>query len=57
MQAVHDHVPDLKLTFCTDETWLYMSGYISAQNNRYWSSINLRQTFKVPLYDWKTGTT
>jgi hypothetical protein len=24
--------------------------YINAQNNRYWSSINLRQTSEVPLH-------
>jgi hypothetical protein len=32
---------------------LIPSGYISAQNNRYWSSINPRQTFELPLHDQK----
>jgi hypothetical protein len=47
LQAVHDGVLDPKLTFFTDEAWFHLSGYINAQNNRYWSSINPRQTFEV----------
>jgi hypothetical protein len=53
LQAVHDGVLDPKLTFFTDEAWFHLSGYINAQNNRYWSSINLKQTFEVPLHDQK----
>jgi hypothetical protein len=55
LQAVHDGVLAPKLTLFTDEAWFHLSGYISAQNNRYWSSINPRQTFEVPLYDQKIG--
>jgi hypothetical protein len=55
LQAVHDGVLDPKLTFFTDEAWFHLSSYISAQNNRYWSSINPSQTFEVPLYDQKIG--
>jgi hypothetical protein len=55
LQAVHDGVLDPKLTFFTDETWFHLSGYISAQNNRYWSIINPKQTFEVPLHDQKIG--
>jgi hypothetical protein len=55
LQAVHDGVLDPKLTFFTDEAWFHLNGYINAQNNRYWSSINPRQTFEVPLPDQKTG--
>jgi hypothetical protein len=55
LQAVHDGVLYPKLTFFTDEAWFHLSGYISAQNNRYWSSINLKQTFEVPLCDQKIG--
>jgi hypothetical protein len=39
-QTVHDGVLDPKLTFFTDKAWFHLSGYISAKNNRYWSSIN-----------------
>jgi hypothetical protein len=39
LQAVHDGVLDPKLTFFTDEASFNLSGYISVQNNRYWSSI------------------
>jgi hypothetical protein len=51
LREVHDGVYELTLTVITDETWFHLSGYISAQNKRYWSSINLRQTFEVPLHD------
>jgi hypothetical protein len=43
------------LTFFTDEAWFHLSGYINAQNNRYWSSINPRQTFEMPIHDQKIG--
>jgi hypothetical protein len=55
LQAVHDGILDPKLTFFTDEAWFHLSGYINVQNNRYWSSINPRQTFEVPLHDQKIG--
>jgi hypothetical protein len=55
LQAVHDGVLDPKLTFFTDEAWFHPNGYINAQNNRYWSSINPKQTFEVPLHDQKIG--
>jgi hypothetical protein len=53
LQAVHDSVLDQKLTFFTDEAWFHLNGYINAQNKRYWSSINPKQTFDVPLHDQK----
>jgi hypothetical protein len=53
LQAVHDGVLDPKLTFFTDEAWFHLSGYINAQNNRYWSIINLKQMFEVLLHDQK----
>jgi hypothetical protein len=55
LQAVHDSVLDPKLTFFTDEVWFHLSRYINAQNNKYWSSINPRQSFEVLLYDQKIG--
>jgi hypothetical protein len=51
LQTVYDGVLDPKLTFFTDEAWFHLSEYINAQNNRYWSSINQRQTFEVPRHD------
>jgi hypothetical protein len=53
LQTVHDDILDQKLTFFNDEAWFHLSGYINAQNNRYWSSINPRQIFEVPLHDKK----
>jgi hypothetical protein len=50
----HD-VLDSELTFVTDEAWLFLSGCVSAQNNRYCNSINLRQTLEVPLHDQMIG--
>jgi hypothetical protein len=47
LQAVHDGVLDPKLTFFTHEAWFHLNGYINAQNNMYWSSINPKQTFEV----------
>jgi hypothetical protein len=55
LQAVYDGVLDPELTFFTDEAWFHLSGYINAQNNRYWSSINPKQTSEVPLHDQKIG--
>jgi hypothetical protein len=55
LQAVHNSVFDPKLTVFTDEAWFHLRGYISAQNNRYWCSINPKQTFEVPLHDQKIG--
>jgi hypothetical protein len=48
LQAIYDGVLDPKLTFFTDEAWFHLSGYINAQNNRYWGSINPKQTFEMP---------
>jgi hypothetical protein len=55
LQAVHDGALDPKLTFFTEEAWFHLSGYINAQSNKYWSSINPKQTFEVPLHDQKIG--
>jgi hypothetical protein len=54
LEAVHDGILDPELTFFTDEAWSHLSGYISTQN-RYLSSINLRQTSEVPIHDWRNG--
>jgi hypothetical protein len=51
--VVHDDVTEPKLTFFADEAWFYLSGNTNAQNNIYWSSINLRQTSEVPFQDQK----
>lgn len=39
--------PDPKLTFFNDESWFHVSQCLSAQYNRYWSSIHPKQTFDV----------
>jgi hypothetical protein len=46
-------VLDPKLASFTDEAWFHLSGSISAQKNRYWSSIILRQALEVPLNNQK----
>jgi hypothetical protein len=46
---------DPKLKFFADEAWFHLSGYVNTQNNRYWNSINPRQTFEVLLNDQKIG--
>jgi hypothetical protein len=55
LQAVHDRLLEPKLTLFTEEGWFHLSRYINSQNNRYWSSINKRQTSEVPLLDQKIG--
>jgi hypothetical protein len=49
--AVHDSFLDSKPTFFTVEAFFHVSGYVSAQNNRYWKSINPGETSELPLYD------
>jgi hypothetical protein len=51
LRSVHNSALDSKLTFFTHETCFHLSGYINDQNNRYWSSIDPRQAFEVPLHD------
>jgi hypothetical protein len=43
------------LKLFADEDWFHLSGYITAQNNTYWSIVNLRQTFEICLHDQKIG--
>jgi hypothetical protein len=59
LQTVHDRVLDQKLTFCADEAWFCMSGYINAQSSRYiyipsrhssiWENENTETLKKPPL--------
>jgi hypothetical protein len=44
------------ITFFTHEAWFPLSGCINIHNDRYWISINPRQTFEVPLHDQKFAT-
>jgi hypothetical protein len=53
LQAVYEGVLDKKLTSFTNEACFHLSGRISAENNRYWSSINLRQNSDMPLHNQK----
>jgi hypothetical protein len=41
------------LHFFTDEACFHLNRYSNAQNNRYWSCINSRQSFEVPLHNRK----
>jgi hypothetical protein len=52
--SVHDGLLDPKITFFADEAWFHLSACISAQNNGYWSSINLRHVSSTPSWaeDW-----
>jgi hypothetical protein len=46
LRAVHYGCIDPKLTFFADETLFHPSGSVSAQDGRYWDSIDLKQTFE-----------
>jgi hypothetical protein len=48
LRAIDDGV-----TFLTDEVCFHLSKRIDTENNTYWSSINPRQSFEVPLHDQK----
>jgi hypothetical protein len=55
LQAAYDSVFDPELKFFIVDASFHLSGYISAQNSRYWSIINLGQTFEVSVSrseDW-----
>jgi hypothetical protein len=45
----------LTQNFFTGEALFHLRGIIRGQNNRYWQSIYLRQTFKVSLHRQKIG--
>jgi hypothetical protein len=51
--AVHDSFLDPKLTFFIAKAWFHLSGHMNAHNNRYWSSINLKQISEVLLHEQK----
>jgi hypothetical protein len=43
------------LTLFSDEAWFHLLGYISTQNNRYWSSKNPHLTHEALLHPVKVG--
>jgi hypothetical protein len=55
VQAVHDGGLEPKFPFVTDEACFRLCGYISAQNSKHWSSINLREILEVPIHNQKIG--
>jgi hypothetical protein len=55
LQAVYDDVLDPELPLFIDEAWFHLSGYTSAQDKRYYSSISLRNPSAVPLHEQNTG--
>jgi hypothetical protein len=55
LQYVVEVEIDPQLTFFSNEEWFRLQGYISTQNNRYWSSQNPHLTHEVPLYPVKVS--
>jgi hypothetical protein len=55
LQSVVKGEIDPQLTFFSDEAWFHLQGYISMQNNRYWSSPNPHLTHEVLLHPVKVG--
>jgi hypothetical protein len=55
LRSVVEGEIDPQLTFFSDETWFHLQGYISTQNNRYWSSQNPHLTHEVQLHPVKVG--
>jgi hypothetical protein len=55
LQSVIEGEIDPKLTFCSDEAWFHLQGYINTQNNWYWNSQNSQLTHKVQLHLVKVG--
>jgi hypothetical protein len=53
--VVYDSVLETELTFFTDNIWFHLSANINAQNNRFWSNINPREAFEVPLHNQMIG--
>ena len=45
----------LDKTFFSDEAWFHLSGYVSSQNSRVWSSENPHEFVEKPLHSLKVG--
>jgi hypothetical protein len=52
---VLDGLSGPKLTFFTHQANFKLPGYVSSQDNRYWSSENPHALIQLPLNDQKTG--
>jgi hypothetical protein len=55
LQSVAKGEIDSELAFFSDEAWFHLPGYISTQNNRYWSSQNPHLTHDVPAPSSEVG--
>lgn len=55
LRNVNDRVIDPHLIFFSDEAWFHLHGYVSSQNNRYWSTEKPDFVHEVPLHDQKIG--
>lgn len=44
---------NLDLTFFSENAWFALSGYVNAQNNRYWSQENSYKFIESPLHSQK----
>jgi hypothetical protein len=55
LQSLIKDQTDQQLTFFFEKALFYLQGYISKQNNRYWSSQNPHLTHEVPVHPVKVG--
>jgi hypothetical protein len=55
LQSVIEGEVNAQLTFFSNEVWFHLQGYISMQNNPYWSSQNPYLTHKVQFHPVKVG--
>jgi hypothetical protein len=55
LQSVVKGEIDPQLTFCCNEAWFHLQGYINMQNNRYWSSQNPHLTHEAVLHPVKVS--
>jgi hypothetical protein len=45
---IRNDVSILDKTFCTDEAWFHLNGYIKSQNTRIWATENPHTLHEVP---------
>ena len=55
LQHIVDGIVNPHLLIFSDEAWFHLSGHVSSQNHRYWSTENPRLIHEVPLHDQKIG--
>ena len=45
----------LDITWCSDESWFHLSGYVNSQNTRIWATEHPHEFHEVPPHSGKTG--